>query len=79
MSSKTVGSVETVGSFVKHINAMRRQGGWYQFVGSVAGKHIEIKGYGTWIQVYRVDGVRYAGLHDRSVKQFTNDLLEPWA
>ena len=61
---------------VKAINVKRRKakGGWYWH----AEPGVRVKGYGTWLQVYEVNGVRYAGLVGRSVAQFKRDLMEPF-
>ena len=64
--------------FIKTINGMRRLGGWYAYAGLVEGRMVRVKGYGTWLQTYQVDGVTFGGLHDRKVGQFKTDLLQPF-
>lgn len=66
--------------FIKHINKLRLNNkySWYYFTGEVEGKNIQLKGMNTWLQVYEVDGVRYAGLMERNVSEFKKDLLEPF-
>lgn len=45
--------------FVKAINKLRRtsKGQWYAWVGFVEGKKIELKAFGTWLQIFRVNGL----------------------
>ena len=65
-------------SFVKAINILRRSSGWYTYAGSVEGLGIGLKGYGTWLQIFIVNGVSYGGCLDLSVKGFNKELLEPF-
>ena len=62
--------------FVKHINGLRKgsKGQWYSFVGTVDGKSVSIKGFGTWLQIYRVDGIDQNTTMDNSVSNFTIEL-----
>lgn len=64
--------------FVKTVNGIRRgsKGTWYQWTGLVDGKSVQLKGHGTWLQVFRIDGVSYGGLHDQKVVDFKRTLLE---
>ena len=66
--------------FIKEINNLRlkSRGGWYQWVGSVEGKEIKLKGYKTWLQIYKVDGIDYSGGMDIGVKEFKNTLELPF-
>jgi len=64
--------------FIKELNAKRKTGSWYQYIGVVEGKNIRIKGYKTWIQIYSVDGISYGGCMDVSVKQFNETLASPF-
>lgn len=67
-------------SFIEHVNTLRKtdKNKWYFFVGDVEGKHVELKGYNTWIQIFRVDGLRYGNNSDVSVKQYLADLAQPF-
>jgi len=69
-----------VADFVKEINTLRlrNKNNWYQWVGKVQGKKIEIKGYGTWLQIFRVDGVQYGGLMDIPISVFKSELEKPF-
>jgi len=65
--------------FVKDINTSRLKSGWYSFFGIVQGRQVELKGYNTWLQVYRVDGVNYGNCMDRKVGEFKSDLERPFS
>jgi len=60
--------------FIKEVNAKRKTGTWYQYVGIVDGKDIKIKGYKTWLQIFTIDGIDNSSCMDISVKAF-NELL----
>ena len=67
--------------FIAHINTLRKtnKGKWYWFTSdNIDGKNIQLKGYGTWLQIYKVDGIDYYGLMDISVKDFTATLAKPF-
>lgn len=68
----------SIADFIKTINAQRLQTKWYSFVGVVGKKTIQIKGYGTWLQRFKVDGIEYGNCGDRTVRQFKDDLLAPF-
>ena len=44
------------------------KGGWWQYVCSGAG--VQLKGYGTWVQIARIGEVKDSGPMDCSVKDF---------
>ena len=62
--------------FVKTLNTLRLQnkGKWYMWTGTVNNKTVQIKAYGTWLQLFFVDGLQCGNCADRSVKDFKNDL-----
>ena len=66
--------------FINHVNKLRlkNKSGWYQYSDIVEGKYIVLKGYNTWLQFFKVDNIDYSNNMDRSVKQFKNDLLDPF-
>ena len=66
--------------FIKIVNYRRRhnKNKWYGFYGVVAEKTVELKSYNTWLQIYRVNGITYPGLHGLSVKDFKEELLQPF-
>lgn len=78
---ETMGSIE-FNEFFSIVQNLRRQGGkagaWYQFRGTVDGKAVEIKAFKTWLQIFRVDGVRYGGAMELSVSGFNKELAAPW-
>ena len=63
---------------VKIVTKKRLVGGWYYFTGVVEGRNIQIKGYKTWLKVYNVNGISYAGCMDISVKNWLQVLLNPF-
>ena len=64
--------------FIKHANNLRlaSKGNWYQFTGIVDGKHVCIKGYSTFLQIFRVDGIQQNCTMDNSVGNFKLELLQ---
>ena len=69
-----------VKQFVDTVNKLRlvNRGKWYWFRGNVEGKAVRIKAFGTWMQIYDVDGVDYANCMERSVTEFKSDLKSPF-
>lgn len=67
-------------TFVTLINNARKENKnrWYGFAGTVAGKKVVLKGIGTWLQQYIVDGLNRPSGMDISVKQFNADLIRPF-
>ena len=64
--------------FVKTLNALRLQnkGKWYTWVGTVNNKTVQIKGYGTWIQIFRVDDLTIPTVSEISVVDFKKLLSD---
>lgn len=65
--------------FVKEVNALRlaNKGKWYTWHGEVNERVVGIKGYGTWLQVFRVAGKpSQANNMERSVSEFKADLTK---
>ena len=64
--------------FIKSMNTLRlaNKNKWYTFTGVISGRNITIKGFGTWLQVYRIDGINHAGLMGISVKEFKQALAD---
>lgn len=67
-------------TFVQHVNTLRKtnKDKWYTYVGEVDGKVVELKGYNLWLQIYRVDGIRYGGDYLDKVGQFLSALGQPF-
>ena len=65
-----------VKQFVDAVNKLRlaNRGKWYWFNDTVGGKAVRIKAFGTWMQIYDVDGVNCANCMERSV----TDLKSPF-
>jgi hypothetical protein len=63
---------------IKEINRLRRQGGkwgdWYFFVNIVEGKTVEVKGYKTWLQICRINGLNLPSPADIPVSSFNAHL-----
>jgi len=66
--------------FAKLINDVRKanKNDWYSFGGCVNGKQIVVKGIGTWLQQYVIDGLNRPSAMDISVKQFNECLRQPF-
>ena len=69
-----------VKQFVDAVNKLRlaNRGKWYWFNDTVGGKAVRIKAFGTWMQIYDVDGVDCANCMERSVAEFKSDLKLPF-
>jgi hypothetical protein len=53
------------------MNEGRIRGGWYSDrVKLDSGREIEYKGYGTWLQVFKIDGVDYSNAHEQGVREW---------
>ena len=63
---------------IHRINTIRKEnkGNWYYHSLTYKGKHILIKGYGTWLQRFFIDGVDYSNVPDQTVKQYLAHLEE---
>jgi len=69
----------TSAEFINALNAARLQhnGGWIAYVGTVTGKRVEIKTYGTgYLQILRVNGVTHPTVVDMNVTQWKNAITE---
>ena len=69
-----------VKQFVDTVNKLRlaNRGKWYWFNDTVDGKAVRIKAFGTWMQIYDVDGVDCANCMECSVTEFKSDLKSPF-
>lgn len=69
----------TIDTFIKTINRLRRlhKDNWYTFTGLVNGNHVEIKGFGTWLQIFRINGVNHGSTMGLSVSQYNWLLNNP--
>jgi len=61
---------------MKTINTLRKnnKNNWYFFKGNINNKYVEIKGFKTWLQVFRVDGIDYSNPIDQSVSDYKKHL-----
>ena len=64
--------------FVKTLNTIRLQnkGKWYTWAGAVNGKMVQIKGYATWLQVFKINGSFVPTCSDISVSDFKKLLSD---
>jgi hypothetical protein len=62
--------------FITHINNLRKSNKdrWYSFTGIVEGFPVAIKGYGTWLQVLRVNSVQHESTMYDNVTDFKNRI-----
>lgn len=66
----------TTKDFIKTINDKRKDSkhSWYTFVGMVEGKRVELKAYGLWNQILRVDGINHGGIEHKKVSDWKTEL-----
>ena len=69
--------------FIKELNALRLSNSkprkeWYGGYFIVDNKEVKVKAFGTWLQVFEVDGVRCGGLCDITVTKFKQELAAPF-
>ena len=66
--------------FIKEVNRLRKdnKNKWYWFNAEVGGKTIQLKAYGTYLQIFKVNGISYGGLCDINIKQFNETLNRPF-
>lgn len=64
--------------FAKYINDLRKENKnkWYFFEGQVENKQVQIKGFNTSLQSFRINGIWFPNPQDISVKEFTNNILK---
>ena len=72
-----------VEEFVKGLNALRLANSkpreeWYGGYFTVENKEVKVKAFGTWLQIFEVDGVRCGGLCNITVAKFKQELAAPF-
>ena len=62
----------SIAEFVKEINSTRlaNKNKWYWYGCEVYGNQVEIKGFGTWLQIFRINGRDYSNPMEQSVTEF---------
>jgi len=67
-------------NFIKEVNAKRKtnKNNWYTFSGIVNGKNVQLMAFNTYLRTFEVNGVRYGGICDITVKRFNETLNEPF-
>lgn len=58
--------------FIKTINSLRleNKNKWYTWQGVINDKTVMVKGFGTWLQIFKVNGLHVPTCSDISVKEF---------
>ena len=64
--------------FTQTINKLRlsNKGRWYTWQGIVNGQAVALKGFGPWLQLFRVNGLEQALPMQMSVKAFKAELTQ---
>ncbi|MCK9326094.1 MAG: hypothetical protein M0P69_11440 [Bacteroidales bacterium] len=69
---------QTFEDFKKAVNDKRKSGGkygkWYYHTANVDGNIVELKGFKTWLQIFRINGMNYPGGMDIPVGAFNKHL-----
>ena len=63
-------------NFIKHVNQLRLKNNWYMYTGEVCGKSVKIKGFGTWLQIFEVNGINHSNSMECAVARFKQDLQD---
>lgn len=58
--------------FVKEVNKLRlaNKNQWYFLTGTVNGKDFKLKGYNTWLQIFKINNWNCSNVMEQSVKDF---------
>ena len=64
--------------FIKMVNKIRLEdkNKWYWLLAIVDGKDVKIKGYGTWLQIFKVNDIDFGWGAEVSVKDFKQNIRE---
>lgn len=78
---KLIGTYLTKQDFIKAFNEGRllHKNKWVVFTGTVGIQTVQIKSYGTWNQVFLVDGLNVPTSHGLKVGQWKKEILEALA
>lgn len=62
--------------FVKTVNKLRldNKNKWYYLVGTVNGKDFKLKGFGTWLQIFKVNNWDCSNVMEQSVGDYKKHL-----
>lgn len=62
--------------FVKTINKLRlkNKNNWYMWQGTINDRAVALKGYNTWLQIFRVNGLELGLPMEMSAGQFKTEL-----
>lgn len=61
---------------IKDINNLRKtnKNNWYYLSTTYNNKAIQLKGFGTWLQIFKIDNIDYSNNMDETVKQYNEHL-----
>lgn len=61
---------------IKDINNLRKtnKNNWYYLNTTYNNKAIQLKGFGTWLQIFKIDNIDYPCSMDITVREFNNTL-----
>lgn len=67
----------TAESLFAAINRLRKRVGkaWWVVSGPFYGHHLEIKAYGTWAEIFRVDGIDHSFGHTDTVRAWSSNTM----
>ena len=62
--------------FVKSVNKLRlnNKNKWYYWQGVVNGKNVSLKGFGTWLQIFNINGWNCANAMEQKVSCYKKHL-----
>lgn len=62
--------------FVKTVNKLRldNKNKWYYWQGEVNGKDVNLKGYGTWLQIFKINNWDCSNVMEQKVGEFKKHL-----
>lgn len=76
MNYYNIENVNNVNEFVTLVNKTRllNKNSWYVLTGTINGKKIEIKGFKTWLQIFRINGIDNSNCPDQKISRFKEYL-----
>lgn len=65
-------------NILKTINDARlsNKNNWYFLTLDCNGALIQVKGFNTWLQIFKINGIDYSSAMDISVTQFKNHIIK---
>lgn len=67
----------TADTLFDSINRLRLRAGknWWVVAGPFYGHHLELKAYGSWAQIFRIDGIDHSFGHTDTVRAWKQNTL----